>query len=831
VLGDRIEEEVEAVIGALPGVASPQVTGFYSYGELSPYAAGGKCDLHNQTMTLTVISESPTPLGKLGATKKPPLPEAARTAEHRIPAPLPPAVVMPEPSQPVIQAAAPAPIPAPPISQERLAPMSARTRAARVASNSQDAFITQKTVGDITVVRLRGRLTESFKGEALGSSLSGSVIFDLSDVERITSFGVREWLAMLGAAKSVDRMYFASCTEAVVNQLTMIRKFSGEGQVTSFFGPYLCGSCGQDFERAFDCHFDAAEILKGEAKPSPCPHCNGQGRFDDDPSTYLGFARPHAEKPIPADVAAVLDSLSHDTGTESADGIEKLVDGDTTRVRLQHKVLPDTRWHRILDGIEGKLVIDFAQTSAIQPQAGRNLLTAIGALGTDVAHVGLERCPPAMMQILATTRLPARVQVMSALFDAQCPSCAVPRPALVERSTHREQLLSQRVPEIACKRCGATLALKQPELLSLLVSADELSLRKDDVMTQPPSLANLPTSLSQMPASLAGIVANQSPPSPESVVTRASPDGRQVRERRGISTGTAVMGGIAIALAVGLGATLMRDRAVNASATSQPASVTSLTTTNVGPAPASSAASAASATLASTLPPEWSERPVVLEKDTMFVVGHSAPMASVEEGLAEARNDAIIHILDRLSEDLKGSAPGDFIQGRQRELDKATVDAAAKRYLKQVGLFATPTRTDLMTRPKDGKNEVFARYSIGQDAYQKVLANYKDTSTFLGLTVARIFPKLEASIKTDGDYVIIGVPRGSMADAAGARVGDVLLDIDNRVPGASGSVGKTFGEAWMGVAKGGALQVHIESAGAKRAVTFYKFAQEPKATP
>lgn len=54
VLGERIEEEVEAVLDALPA-ASLQV-GFYSYGELSPYSDGA-CDLHNQTMTITTIAE------------------------------------------------------------------------------------------------------------------------------------------------------------------------------------------------------------------------------------------------------------------------------------------------------------------------------------------------------------------------------------------------------------------------------------------------------------------------------------------------------------------------------------------------------------------------------------------------------------------------------------------------------------------------------------------------------------------------------------------------------------------------------------------------------
>ena len=69
VLGERTEEEVEAVLDALPKSQQAHITGFYSYGEISPYASG-HCDLHNQTMTLTVFSESPTPLPKRAATPK-----------------------------------------------------------------------------------------------------------------------------------------------------------------------------------------------------------------------------------------------------------------------------------------------------------------------------------------------------------------------------------------------------------------------------------------------------------------------------------------------------------------------------------------------------------------------------------------------------------------------------------------------------------------------------------------------------------------------------------------------------------------------------------------
>jgi hypothetical protein len=54
ILGERVEEELEATLGSLPNCTSQ--VGFYSYGEISPRAAG-HCDLHNQTMTVTSLGE------------------------------------------------------------------------------------------------------------------------------------------------------------------------------------------------------------------------------------------------------------------------------------------------------------------------------------------------------------------------------------------------------------------------------------------------------------------------------------------------------------------------------------------------------------------------------------------------------------------------------------------------------------------------------------------------------------------------------------------------------------------------------------------------------
>jgi hypothetical protein len=55
-MGQQTTEEVEAVSAEF-GSCIPRL-GFYSYGEISPHSASGICQLHNQTMTVTAITET-----------------------------------------------------------------------------------------------------------------------------------------------------------------------------------------------------------------------------------------------------------------------------------------------------------------------------------------------------------------------------------------------------------------------------------------------------------------------------------------------------------------------------------------------------------------------------------------------------------------------------------------------------------------------------------------------------------------------------------------------------------------------------------------------------
>jgi hypothetical protein len=56
VLGQRVEEEVEGVREVLG--ERTILAGFYSYGEISPFTPTARCELHNQTMTITTLAES-----------------------------------------------------------------------------------------------------------------------------------------------------------------------------------------------------------------------------------------------------------------------------------------------------------------------------------------------------------------------------------------------------------------------------------------------------------------------------------------------------------------------------------------------------------------------------------------------------------------------------------------------------------------------------------------------------------------------------------------------------------------------------------------------------
>jgi len=276
-----------------------------------------------------------------------------------------------------------------------------------VADHSSQFTIEKRLVDDVLVVCLIGRVTELFDGKALGTELSGNVLFDLGRLERITSFGVREWVYMLSNAGSrLGGLYLARCSPAFVTQLNMVRNFAGGGRIISFFAPYVCEVCGTEFDVLFDTERDA-QVLKAVAGPPPgqCPQCEGAGRLDDDAASYFSFLNQQAQGPIPEAIRSALDAPGRPVGV-GTERVEKRIEGSVTRLKVNCALDAPLRWDRITSGLEGHLIVDLQSSPAGEVAGAINFDRILRALPPEVLRIDVEGCPQTLLERIAETPPP-----------------------------------------------------------------------------------------------------------------------------------------------------------------------------------------------------------------------------------------------------------------------------------------------------------------------------------------------------------------------------------------------------------------------------------------
>ncbi len=256
---------------------------------------------------------------------------------------------------------------------------------------AQAPAVSRRRVGAVEVVSLQGRLTESFGGAALGATLAGDVVLDLGGVERVTSFGVREWLALHQAAGQATTLYLANCTEPVVNQLTMIRGFARPRSVLSFRAPYVCVAGRHAFQRLIDAEADAAAVHAKQPPAATCPTCGAEGTFDDDPHSYFAIASLLA-----TDVPAAIRAATGPVDTVGRPSLEKVVDAEGPRLLVRGTLTAELRWRAALEGADGALRVDLQGVTSVAPDAGRALVGALRGIRRDVSLVAIDGCPAAL---------------------------------------------------------------------------------------------------------------------------------------------------------------------------------------------------------------------------------------------------------------------------------------------------------------------------------------------------------------------------------------------------------------------------------------------------
>lgn len=139
-------------------------------------------------------------------------------------------------------------------------------------------------------VALTGDINESSQfGGLLDTLKTHRIVFNLKNVARINSVGVRQWIQFIDHLKSGGSVFsFEQCSVPFVAQMNMIRSFTADGLVKSVFAPFYCTDCNKEHPKLIDLARDAVPQLN---EAVTCPACGSSLEFDDLPEHFLTFTQ------------------------------------------------------------------------------------------------------------------------------------------------------------------------------------------------------------------------------------------------------------------------------------------------------------------------------------------------------------------------------------------------------------------------------------------------------------------------------------------------------------------------------------------------------------
>ncbi len=603
------------------------------------------------------------------------------------------------------------------------APRAPPTRAAERRSGNAQYTLTRRPLATAVLATLSGRLNESFDSAAAGQALAESklVVLDLAGVDRITSYGVREWTAMLAACKGTE-LWLARCSEAIVAQLSTIKGFAGHARVASLLLSFRCDACGASFEHTFDLEADAKELSAGAPAPRSCAQCGSDAKPEDDAASLL-FMKRWLGKPVPHEVRAALSVLWREGGAPPP--VEKIVLGTETQIRLRRGTDRRLRFGRLLDGIEGDLRINIRDASALDDRAGRDLARALLTLGPEVTSI---RIHGATRELVLGLGGSSRVEIVSTAQEKDRES---PPPVVDSRAA----------------------VVDSPVAVAVVASP---------VVDSP--VADSPVAVADSPAvapraavadSRAAVGVGASPAKPA-----ARPAAAKVETDSSISSMTSVavsrpkpkapprLARLAPALVV---AALL----VAVFFWTQRRAPGALETSSAAPSAASSVGASAG-TLAAPSRPGPPSDPA--PKDRIEKTNGSREITAVGAGptddaaLSDARSRAVALLVDAVR-----AALPEEIRATIRPTSERPAAEIAERFLAQMGPSAAPERTDTKVLSTDRGHSLAARFRVSDAVFDQAVARFGTAAPFRGARVVPVFPTVAGA-----GWIVVTAP--SMAE-------------------------------------------------------------------
>jgi CheY-like chemotaxis protein len=137
-------------------------------------------------------------------------------------------------------------------------------------------------------ITLRGSFDEGTDFSRIPTENIDNIIFDLSGIRLINSWGARQWIMFLRSLPEDLEFCFVNAAPVFIKHCNMVSDMLGRGAVLSFAAPYECQSCGNENDRILQVSSISPAVMH-EPPQFRCPMCAGVEEFDDVPSRYFAF--------------------------------------------------------------------------------------------------------------------------------------------------------------------------------------------------------------------------------------------------------------------------------------------------------------------------------------------------------------------------------------------------------------------------------------------------------------------------------------------------------------------------------------------------------------
>lgn len=656
-------------------------------------------------------------------------------------------------------------------------------RPSHVIHKTRKLSVDTFTDEDLIYLRFSGAIDEDFAGKELADKLTARmVVLQLADIQRISSFGIREWIDFIQALdQKTDHIVLVECAQKIVDQINMVANFTGSGKVFSFYAPYRCDEC--DTEQRVILQLDRDwEVIKSLRPPElPCANCGELQHFDEDPITYFSYMMDQGPIELPQEVSVLLTSPAQYRPSvlelSRRMEVDKVVEGEFTYVRLAGDLNASFPRGRLADGLEGTVIIDMTNMGRLDPAGAAEWRTFLQMLTPAITSFSIKGMPSLYLEKLGGAHgLGRRAQVLDFSLTYACQRCGTTAPHDIDVARYHEHLRHGTMPEMTCSECKApTTSTASPQLL-------------EQVRALPrPELSD------EARAFIAKIVARP----PERKTTEAGVTFRKRKPSRGLWLAVAAslaVAGAAVAYAVieGGGTQVVPDtrvgKLVEASAPERPAWLTSDTQLS-GDCRTEEDLTISCTGVSSLLPDQKQAqeqaRDVALESGLRSVgllidnIDWAAEVGSVYGRVRQAK------VAEFSNEQLRDPGSMHYQRAKQTLLDgRRAVIAAAQKILGDRLAFDNPTQAYweryLTTDSKDEQYLVFVHYQIPADTVESMLELFGKSEDALGARLATAFPGLAWLYPTlEGGVVVVDIDDSFLKDA-GLAPGHIITAVQGR---------------------------------------------------